>query len=140
MPVYEYLCPCGKQFEVSAPMSEYRKPRRCRCGRLASRLPSSGLALVTDTSMTQQMRNIGRMAGRKIETRADFQAMEADGIRVTSKADRELVRSQRGKELDRQWDEVEKDLNAPMKVTTNDTPKRVRRVRAPRRSRAHQNA
>lgn len=138
MPVYEYLCPCGAQFEVSAPMGEYRKRRRCQCGRLASRLPSSGLALVTDTSLTDQMRNIGKIAGRKIETRADFHAMEADGIQVTSKADRELVRSQRGKELDRQWGEIEKDLRAPVKVTTH--AKRVRGVRAPRRSRAHQNA
>lgn len=38
MPLYDYRCPKGHEFDFVAPMSESSQPRTCPCGEVASRI------------------------------------------------------------------------------------------------------
>jgi putative FmdB family regulatory protein len=35
MPIYEYECKCGKEFDRYLPLSQYLDPQNCECGKVA---------------------------------------------------------------------------------------------------------
>lgn len=39
--IYEYICPCGAEFERMLPVAEYQTPQICECGRKAKRVISA---------------------------------------------------------------------------------------------------
>lgn len=38
MPVYEYDCPCGKQFDRYLPVARYLDEQKCECGQVAQKV------------------------------------------------------------------------------------------------------
>jgi putative FmdB family regulatory protein len=38
MPIYSYLCPCGKEFDRFLKLAEYDQPQMCDCGKVAPKL------------------------------------------------------------------------------------------------------
>lgn len=56
MPNYSYKCKCGKEFDRFRPMSEYKEPAKCECGRMAERSVSE-VALAG-------FNNLGQSTGR----------------------------------------------------------------------------
>lgn len=41
MPIYEYICPCGKKFERIKNFSRMREVEQCECGKEAKRVEIS---------------------------------------------------------------------------------------------------
>ena len=37
MPIYEYKCSCGTNFERYLPVDKYREPQQCECGNIAEK-------------------------------------------------------------------------------------------------------
>ena len=40
MPIYEYVCSCGAEFERHLPVEDYNEPQECECGLVAKRIIS----------------------------------------------------------------------------------------------------
>jgi putative FmdB family regulatory protein len=38
VPIYAYLCPCGKEFDRFLKLAEYDQPQTCDCGKVATKL------------------------------------------------------------------------------------------------------
>ena len=56
MPTYSYECECGKEFDKNVPMSEYKEPQACECGKMAKKKVSA-VAL-------NGFNNLGQSTGR----------------------------------------------------------------------------
>jgi len=58
MPRYSYKCTeCGKEFEDVKPMSKYKEPTTCECGKLAKRS-------ISEVALSG-FNNLGQSTGRK---------------------------------------------------------------------------
>lgn len=68
MPVYEYLCQCGKSFDRYLPLEKYKEPQNCDCGKVAEKQISRPMMVsVKEVHYTSPIdgRPITTMAQRK---------------------------------------------------------------------------
>lgn len=71
MPIYEYVCGCGKEFEEYKNFTDSSKSVVCQCGKRTKRKISI-VNLVTDTNFGYTGEVDKRLGPKKIEGRKDW--------------------------------------------------------------------
>ena len=109
MPIYDYRCPNGHEFDAVAPMSESGQPRTCRCGAVAGRIikpvrvfgdiepyisPASGKLITSKAERREDFRRTGtreyelgereQMLARKKDLEAEVDAQIDDAVMRTA--------------------------------------------------------
>lgn len=92
-PRYDRHCEaCGATWETVERMSARRKHKCPRCGRRqGARLPATGLALRTDTSLPAGMRRMAELQGIRLHTREDYREMQRRGMDFVSERDADVM-------------------------------------------------
>ena len=122
MPIYEYECDCGEQAEISRPLGEAPKARKCRvCGGRMYRV----FSLQVWTAKNNPLRHQGALLGRPMDTREDVRAAERAGICWPSKKDHERADSLRGSGARALTRAVEDEAMAPERITVNTSKAKV---------------
>ena len=101
MPLYEYACSaCGSLVERFCGMGRAPRVVRCVCGGWARRRITAP-ALRTETTLSDSVRRSYAVAGHKVESWKDVQALEKSGeCAIVNQHDLDLAERRQGKAAD----------------------------------------
>lgn len=111
MPIYEYLCPEGHQFDAFLPLARYDEPQMCQCGQWARKIISAPMVIPDLPEYTSPV------TGKPVRGRRErIEDLKRHNCRPYEDGEREEFlrrRQQREADFDRKLDEtVDRELSA----------------------------